>query len=106
MLQNETIDVWYQGDMKKINWGIINCGDVTEFKSGPAFNKVSNSNLIAVMRRDMAKAKDYAYRHNVPKWYSNAEQLINDPEVNAVYVATPPSSHEMYTIAADRKSVV
>ena len=86
--------------MKKINWGIIGCGDVTEFKSGPAFNKVSNSNLIAVMRRDMAKAKDYAYRHNVPKWYSNAEQLINDPEVNAVYVATPPSSHEMYTIAA------
>jgi predicted dehydrogenase len=86
--------------MKKINWGIIGCGDVTELKSGPAFNKVSNSNLVAVMRRDMAKAKDYANRHNVPKWYSNAEQLINDPEVNAVYVATPPSSHEMYTIAA------
>ena len=52
--------------MKKINWGIIGCGDVTEVKSGPAFNKVKNSSLVAVMRRDAEKAKDYAARHNVP----------------------------------------
>lgn len=86
--------------MEKINWGIIGCGDVTELKSGPAFNKVPQSSLIAVMRRDAAKAEDYARRHNVPKWYSDAQQLINDPEINAIYVATPPSTHEMYTLAA------
>ncbi|HXB06729.1 MAG TPA: Gfo/Idh/MocA family oxidoreductase [Puia sp.] len=86
--------------MKKINWGIIGCGDVTEVKSGPAFNKVANSSLAAVMRRDAAKAQDYARRHNVPRWYDNAAKLINDPEVNAIYVATPPSSHEEYTLAA------
>ncbi len=86
--------------MKKINWGIIGCGDVTEIKSGPAFNKVKNSSLVAVMRRDAEKAKDYARRHNVPKWYSDANNLINDPEVNAIYIATPPSSHEEYTMAA------
>lgn len=85
---------------KKINWGIIGCGDVTEVKSGPAFKKVANSNLVAVMRRDAAKAQDYARRHQVPRWYDNAEALINDPEVNAIYVATPPSSHEQYTLAA------
>lgn len=86
--------------MKTLNWGIIGCGDVTEVKSGPAFNKVKNSKLIAVMRRDVAKAKDYARRHHVPKWYNDAQQLINDHEVNAIYVATPPLSHEEYTIAA------
>jgi predicted dehydrogenase len=86
--------------MDKINWGIIGCGDVTEVKSGPAFNKVPNSSLIAVMRRDAAKAKDYAERHKVLKWYDEAEKLINDPEINAIYIATPPSSHEKYTIAA------
>jgi len=86
--------------MKKINWGIIGCGDVTEVKSGPAFNKVNNSSLVAVMRRDAEKAKDYAQRHNVPAWYSDANQLINDPAVNAIYIATPPSTHEAYTIAA------
>jgi predicted dehydrogenase len=86
--------------MNKINWGIIGCGDVTEVKSGPAFNKVGNSSLVAVMRRDAEKAKDYARRHNVPKWYNDAYRLINDPDINAIYVATPPSSHEEYTIAA------
>jgi predicted dehydrogenase len=86
--------------MKKINWGIIGCGDVTEIKSGPAFNKVKNSKLIAVMRRNAEKVKDYALRHNVPKWYTNANDLINDPDVNAIYVATPPSSHEEYAFAA------
>jgi predicted dehydrogenase len=86
--------------MEKINWGIIGCGDVTEVKSGPAFNKVENSSLVAVMRRDEEKAKDYALRHSVPRWYTDAEKLINDPEVNAIYIATPPAFHEEYAIAA------
>ncbi len=86
--------------MKSICWGMIGCGDVTEVKSGPAFNKVNNSSLVAVMRRDAAMAKDYAERHNVPKWYNDADDLINDNEVNAVYIATPPAFHEEYAIAA------
>jgi predicted dehydrogenase len=86
--------------MKKINWGIIGCGDVTEVKSGPAFNKVKNSALVAVMRRDASKAKDYALRHNVPVWYDDGLELINNVEVNAVYIATPPSSHEEYVLAS------
>lgn len=83
-----------------IHWGIIGCGNVTEVKSGPAFNKVANSSLVAVMRRDAALAEDYAKRHAVPKWYSNAHNLINDPEINAIYIATPPKQHEEYAIAA------
>lgn len=85
-----------------IKWGIIGCGNVTEFKSGPAFNKVPNSQLIAVMRRDAEKAKDYAMRHDVPKWYTDATDLINDPEINAIYIATPPKFHEAYAIEAMR----
>src|SRR5215203_4739288 len=85
---------------KTINWGIIGCGDVTEVKSGPAFNKVPQSKLVAVMRRNAEKAKDYARRHGVEKWYSDATSLINDPNVNAIYIATPPLNHEEYTIEA------
>lgn len=84
--------------MQHIRWGIIGCGDVTEVKSGPAFQKVVGSDLVAVMRRDGHKAEDYARRHGVPKWYADAEQLIHDPDVNAVYIATPPSSHAEYVI--------
>jgi predicted dehydrogenase len=81
-----------------INWGIIGCGNVTEVKSGPAFNKVRDSQLIAVMRRDAFLAEDYARRHNVPKFYSKASDLINDKDINAVYIATPPYSHAEYAI--------
>lgn len=88
--------------MQKISWGIIGCGSVTEVKSGPAFNKVPNSELIAVMRRDGKLAADYARRHQVRVWYDNANALINDPAVNAIYVATPPSSHLEYAIQALR----
>jgi 1,5-anhydro-D-fructose reductase (1,5-anhydro-D-mannitol-forming) len=79
--------------MPTIRWGIIGCGDVTEVKSGPGFQKADGSALVAVMRRDAAKAHDYARRHGVPHAYDRADDLINDPDVDAVYVATPPSSH-------------
>jgi 1,5-anhydro-D-fructose reductase (1,5-anhydro-D-mannitol-forming) len=76
-----------------IRWGMIGCGDVAEVKSGPALQKANGSQLVAVMRRDRAKAEDYARRHNVPRAYGDAGHLIADPEVDAVYIATPPSSH-------------
>lgn len=91
--------------MATVNWGIIGCGDVTEVKSGPPLYKVPNSRLVAVMRRDAAKAEDYARRHGVGKWYSDAEQLLNDPEINAVYIATPPSSHMEYALAAIKRGL-
>ncbi|MDF2934885.1 MAG: oxidoreductase [Paenibacillaceae bacterium] len=87
---------------KIIRWGIIGCGDVTEVKSGPALQKAQGSRLTAVMRRNAALAEDYARRHGVPRWYGSADELIADPEVDAVYVATPPSSHKEYALAAAR----
>lgn len=81
-----------------IRWGMIGCGSVTEVKSGPAFSKVKDSKLVAVMRRDLALAEDYARRHKVPKFYSKASDLINDSDIDAVYVATPPGSHAEYAI--------
>ena len=86
--------------MDKIKWGIIGAGDVCEKKSGPAFYKIEHSELVAVMRRDEAKIKDFAARHGVGKYYTDAEQLINDPDVNMIYVATPPASHKEYAIKA------
>lgn len=86
--------------MKQINWGIIGCGTVTEKKSGPAFQKATGSQLVAVMRRDASLAADYARRHNVPRWYDRASDLIHDPDVHAIYVATPPHVHAQYAIEA------
>src|SRR5262249_35051855 len=84
--------------MRTIRWGIIGCGDVTEVKSGPGFQRANNSSLVAVMRRNGALARDYAQRHGVPRWYDTAEGLIRDPDVDAVYIATPPAFHKEYTL--------
>lgn len=86
--------------MKEICWGFIGCGEATEKKSGPAFSLVAGSKVVAVMSRSRDKARSYAERHGIPRWYDDAMSLVTDPEVNAVYIATPPSSHATYAIMA------
>ncbi len=88
--------------MKILKWGFIGCGDVTEKKSGPAFSAVAGSSVVAVMSRTAQHARNYAERHGIPHWYTDAQELLNDPDVNAIYVATPPSSHATYAIMAMR----
>ncbi len=85
---------------KVIKWGFIGCGEVTEKKSGPAFSLIPGSQVTAVMSRNREKARSYAERHHIPKWYTDAQALVDDPDVNAVYIATPPSTHATYAIMA------
>ena len=86
--------------MEKVKWGFIGCGEVTERKSGPAFSSVPGSEVVAVMSRHADKARSYAERHGVKRWYTDPQLLLSDPEVNAVYIATPPSTHATYAIMA------
>ena len=86
--------------LEKIKWGFIGCGEVTEKKSGPAFSMIRNSEVVAVMSRNAEKAESYAQRHNIPRWYTDAQLLIGDEDVNAIYIATPPSSHATFAIMA------
>lgn len=83
--------------MQEIRWGSIGCGDVMEVKSGPALQNVDHSSLVGVMRRSLGLAKDFAERHGVEKWFDKAESLVNDPDINAIYIATPPDTHLHYT---------
>lgn len=86
--------------MKAIKWGFIGCGEVTEKKSGPAFSLVEDSTVVAVMSRSADKARSYAQRHGIKRWYTDPQALLDDPEVNAVYIATPPSTHATFAIMA------
>ncbi|MGS2739934.1 Gfo/Idh/MocA family protein [Sinomicrobium sp. M5D2P17] len=81
---------------KFLRWGIIGCGNVTEKKSGPAYSKTEGFELAAVMRRNADKVRDYAQRHHVKKYYTDADELINDNEIDAIYIATPPDTHKYY----------
>ena len=86
--------------LDKVKWGFIGCGEVTEKKSGPAFSMIRNSEVVAVMSRDLEKAASYARRNHIPRWYNDAQLLIGDEDVNAIYIATPPSSHATFAIMA------
>lgn len=93
------VEIKIRGEpMDIVRWGIIGCGNVTEVKSGPGFNKAQYSTLQAVMRRNSELAEDYATRHQVPDWCNDAAALIHNPKVDAIYIATPPGSHKEYTL--------
>ena len=81
--------------MNKVKWGIIGVGDVCEVKSAPAMQLIENSELVAVMRRTGELAQDYAQRHNVPKWYDDADALINDPDTVSYTHLTLPTNREV-----------
>ncbi|NCP06673.1 MAG: Gfo/Idh/MocA family oxidoreductase [Flavobacteriales bacterium] len=83
---------------KTINWGIIGVGDVCEKKSAPAYQKTDGFKLKSVMRRDLNKANDFAQRHGIEQFTDNADELINDTEIDAIYIATPPNNHLEYAL--------
>lgn len=85
-----------------IGWGIIGVGDVTEVKAAPSIFRAPDSDVVHVMRRDADRARDFAARHGVARWSTDAQSVIDDPAVTAVYVATPTSTHAQYAIAAAR----
>ena len=64
---------------KEVVWGIIGCGDVVEKKSGPALQNAPRSRVAAVMRRDRAKAEDFARRHGIPRAY---DDVVSCVEIN------------------------
>ncbi|MBI5653320.1 MAG: Gfo/Idh/MocA family oxidoreductase [Chloroflexi bacterium] len=92
---------------KTIRWGIIGCGDVAEKKSGPPLYRTPGSELVAVMRRDATRAEDFARRHNAQRWYTDARALIDDEQVNAVYIASPHYLHRQHaTMTAEAGKIV
>ena len=88
--------------MNQVNWGMIGCGQVTETKSGPGLYKSENSSLEGVYGRVYERAVDYIHRHQLKKAYRTVDELLADPKVNAVYIATPPKFHKDYALACLR----
>lgn len=92
---------------QKITWAVIGAGNVCEVKSVPGMYKTENSEVKIVMRRNAEKAKDFAKRHGIPQFTTNIDDILNDPDIDIVYISTPPSSHCELTlkVAAAGKAV-
>lgn len=87
-----------------IRWGMIGCGMVTEKKSAPAYQQVAGFELAGVYSRRSEQARDYAQRHQVAKVYETAAQLLDDPDIDAVYIATPPDSHQQFALEVVKRN--
>ncbi|MBO0341794.1 Gfo/Idh/MocA family protein [Flagellimonas profundi] len=81
-----------------LRWGVIGCGSVAEKKSVPAYKNNFGFHVDMIMRRSSEKAEDYAKRHHIPEWTTNADEVINNPNIDAVYIATPPDTHKFYAL--------
>jgi len=81
---------------KIINWGVIGIGKVCELKSVPAYQKTNGFCVKAVMGREILKAENFAKRHHIELFFDDAHALIHHPEIDAIYIATPPDSHLFY----------
>ncbi len=86
--------------VQNIVWGVIGGGKVCEKKSMPAMDIIPHSRVKIVMRRNTSACKAFADRHHIPNWTIDSKDILHDPEINAVYIATPPDSHATYTIQA------
>lgn len=84
--------------MSKIyNWGILGCGHIArKFSNDLKF--LPNAKLYAAASRDLQKANDFANEFGFEVAYGNYNDLVNDPNVDAVYIATPHSHHREHTL--------
>lgn len=82
-----------------LRWGIVGCGDVVETKSGAATYLAEGSELAGIWNRTREKAQDWVARHGHGRVYDSLEQLLADPAVGIVYLATPPNCHRDQALA-------
>lgn len=85
-----------------VGWGIVGLGGIAGREIAPAMSKASNGRLVGVVSRDAARAHDFAEQHGAQAAYDDYDALLRDPDVDAVYIATPNALHADQTIAAAR----
>ncbi|MEP7272622.1 MAG: Gfo/Idh/MocA family oxidoreductase [Acidobacteriota bacterium] len=83
-----------------VRWGLIGCGDISRKRVAPALAKGSHCELIAVSRATAALAADFAREFGARRWYADWREMLQDDEIDAVYIATPVHLHAEQTVAA------
>ena len=86
--------------MKKLRWGVIGAGGIADRRTIPGMMLAENAELIAVMDINAGQVEKIRQKYGAKRGYTKEEDLLADPEVDAVYIATPPSSHATYAIMA------
>ena len=84
----------------RLRWGLIGAGDIARKRVAPALRDSPRCELVAVSRARAELAAEFARAFGAPKWHARWQDLLADPSVDAVYIATPVNLHAEQTIAA------
>jgi len=76
-----------------IGWGIVGIGTHADHEMAPALNQSANTRLVAVCSRDIQRARGFAAKHGVVQAYDSLDKMLQDPELDVVYIATPNNLH-------------
>lgn len=87
-------------DRTRLRWGVLGTANIGRVAVNPAIQASSNGQLVAVASRDAERARAFANAGGIPAWYGSYEALLDDPEVDAVYVPLPNSQHKEWTVRA------
>ena len=83
-----------------VRWGLIGCGDIAAKRVAPALRGTPGSALVAVARARAELAADFARQHGARRWYADWREVLDDREIDAVYLATPVRLHAEQAVAA------
>jgi predicted dehydrogenase len=86
--------------MSKIRWGILSTADIGRRSVGPAIQKSRNGELVAVASRSLERAQQYAADLNIPRAYGSYDELLADPDIDAIYNPLPNHLHGVWSIKA------
>ena len=83
-----------------VHWGLIGSGDIARKRIAPALRDLASCTLDAVCRGRPELAESFAQEFGAPRWYATTAELLADPLIDAVYIATPVRLHAALAIAA------
>jgi xylose dehydrogenase (NAD/NADP) len=84
----------------KIRWGTISTSNIGRVAVNPAIQASKNGELVAIASRDEQRAREFASKHAIPKYYGSYGALLEDEDIDAVYIPLPNSLHYEWTIKA------
>ncbi len=88
------------GDDTRLRWGVLSTANIGRAAVNPAIRASRNGELVAVASRDAARAREFAQAHDIPRHHGSYEALLDDPDIDAVYVPLPNALHREWTIRA------
>ena len=86
----------------RLGWGLIGASDIARTRMVEAIRGQPNSDVVAVMSSQIARARGYAAETNIPQAYDSLDAILSDPAIDVVYISTTNELHAQQTLAAAR----